>query len=433
MNVASAQNLPAGEVEHPALPGARGALSLLLGINFFNYVDRYVLAAVEPMVQRALFPGRDVNDAHVLTLMGSLSTVFIVSYMVVAPIVGWLADRTSRWLLIGCSVVLWSLATGGSGLATTFGMLFIMRMFVGVGEGGYGPTAPTIIADFYPVSRRGAVLSWFYMAIPLGAAIGYVLGELLSASFGWRWAFVGVMPPGLILGAMCFFQKEPPRGAIDSAEPAPRLRPADYIALLRNRSYVIDTAGMTAMTFAIGGISYWMPKYLTENPQAGSHVTVVFGLITAVAGIFATLLGGKAGDMLRTRFSGSYFLVSGVGLLLACPFIMLLTRSPFPLAWVWMFFAVFFLFFNTGPSNAILANVTHPSIRATAFAINILVLHGLGDATSPPLLGNIIGHFGWNGAFLTVTAVTAAGGLVWLFGARYLAEDTANAPHRPAL
>jgi MFS family permease len=429
MNVAGDHQQPAAQGDHSPLPGARGALTLLLGINFFNYVDRYVLAAVEPMVQKALFPGRDVNDAHVLTLMGSLSTVFIVSYMVVAPVVGWLADRTSRWLLIGCSVILWSVATGGSGLAATFGMLFIMRMFVGVGEGGYGPSAPTIIADFYPVSRRGSVLAWFYMAIPLGSAVGYAVGELLAKKFGWRWAFVAVMPPGLMLGALCFFQKEPPRGVVDSDETPPKLRPADYLTLLRNRSYLLDTAGMCAMTFAIGGIAYWMPKYVDEVRHAGSLVTVKFGLITAVAGILATLLGGMAGDKLRSRFAGSYFLVSGFGLLLACPFIVLMTKSSFPLAWVWVFFAVFWLFFNTGPSNAILANVTHSSIRATAFAINILILHAFGDALSPPLLGNIAGHFGWDSAFLVVTAVTALGGIIWLFGARYLGEDTANAPH----
>jgi hypothetical protein len=103
---------------------------------------------------------------------------------------------------------------------------------------------------------------------------------------------------------------------------------------------------------------------------------------------------------------------------------------PFPWAWGVIFAAEFCLFFNTGPSNTILANVTHPSIRATAFALNILIIHAVGDAPSPPILGDIAGRFGWNAAFGLITAITAIGGILWLIGARFLAADTAAAPHR---
>jgi MFS family permease len=418
------------------LPGARAALALLLCINLFNYVDRQVLAALEPRIQESLFPGAPTNDPRALTLMGSLSTAFIVSYMVMAPLFGWLDDRMSRWLLVGVSVLLWSLASGGSGLATTFGILLATRLFVGIGEAGYGPAAPTIISDFYPVARRGAVLSWFYMAIPVGSALGYVAGGLIGSALGWRAAFFAVVPPGIILGLLSFMRTDPRRGAVDLPQtPRRRAELRDYLVLLRTPSYLLDTAGMAAMTFAIGGISYWMPRWVAQTRHAGElgRVNLIFGAITVATGLSATLLGGMAGDRLRNRFPGSYFLVSGVGILLCCPFILLMLWTPFPLAWVWVFLAEFCLFFNTGPSNAILANVTHPAIRATAFALNIFLIHAVGDALSPPLLGYIAGNFGWNTAFGVVTAVTAVGGILWIMGIRYLGADTEAAPRRLAV
>jgi len=413
------------------VPGARLALSLLLAINLFNYVDRYVLAAAEPEIQKHMFKPGDPNAE---ALMGSLATAFMVSYMIMAPVLGWLADRMSRWVLVGLSVIAWSLASGASGLAQFFTMLMITRLFVGVGEAGYGPAAPTIISDLYPVARRGAVLSWFYAAIPVGSALGFVLGGLITEHVSWRAAFYAVVPPGLLLGVLCFWMKDPARGQSDRCvrQPNRKATIADYLVLLKTPSYVLDTLGMAAMTFAIGGISFWIPKVFVER-QAGSlgKVNSVFGAIVVLAGLLATLIGGWTGDQLRKRFPGSYFLVSAVGILVACPFLIAMVYVPFPLAWVMCAIAVFCLFFNTGPSNAILANVTHPSVRASAFAVNILVIHLLGDALSPPILGKI-GHYSWNAAFMLVAATMALAGVFWLWGAKHLERDTALAPFRLA-
>lgn len=410
---------------------ARLAVGLLLAINLFNYIDRYVLAAVESKIAADLLPG----DPYALTKMGSLATAFIISYMVSAPIFGWLADRMSRWLLVGLGVIVWTLASGGSGLASTFTMLLVTRLFVGVGEGGYGPAAPTLIADLFPVHRRGSVMAWFYMAIPVGSALGYVLGGLIAERGGWRWAFYAVVPPGLLLGALCFLMRDPPRGSSDVGPGAVLRKPGmrDYLALFRIPSYVLDCAGMTAMTFAIGGISFWMPRYISQVRQAGSleHVNTMFGGITVVAGIAATLAGGYAGDKLRPRFGGSYFLVSGIGILIACPAVWLMTRLPFPAAWVALFVGEFFLFFNTGPSNTILANVTHPSVRATAFALNIFFIHALGDALSPPVLGRIAERVSWDAAFGLVVLTMFLAGVLWLWGTRYLERDTVLATQGP--
>jgi len=444
---------PRGSAVRGALPGARLSLALLLAINLFNYIDRQVLAAVEPSIRATLLHEEDrpAGASHAVpqrtsnakTKTGLLATAFLLSYMIMAPVFGWLADRMSRWFLVGIGVILWSLASGASGLAGTYTALLITRLFVGVGEAGYGPAAPTIIADLYPVQRRGAVLSWFYMAIPVGAALGYALGAGMSKFLGWRWAFYAVVPPGLLLGLLCFSRKDPPRGQSDAAEAgrapgaAPRMaRLADYLTIFTTPSYVLDTAGMAAMTFAIGGISYWMPAYLKDRAAChgdSNMATLVFGVISAAGGLIATLAGGVAGDKLRKYFSGSYFLVSGGGILLSVLFIFLMLRSPFPLAWGWIFCAVFCLFFNTGPSNAILANVTHPSVRASAFALNIFVIHILGDVPSPPLMGYLNDRYhSWNPAFLLVCVMTFLGGVLWLWGSVFLERDTQRAPYRLA-
>ena len=402
-----------------ALPGARLSLMLLLAINLLNYIDRQVLSAVEPEISKAFFGSS--QSAATQTKMGYLATAFIFSYMLAAPLFGWLADRTSRWLLVGLSVLLWSGATAAGGWAGTFMILLISRMFVGVGEAGYGPAAPTIISDLYPVERRGSVLSWFYVAIPVGSALGYVVGGGVGAWLGWRWAFYIVTIPGIALGIWSFFMKDPPR-ADSSGQTRPGI--GDYLKLLRIRSFVINTLAMAAMTFAIGGMSFWMPHYLTEARHLPNSAKLIFGGITVFAGLKATIIGGWVGDKLRDRFPGSYFLVSGIGIILAAPFVIGMLYMPFPYAYVMLYGALFFLFFNTGPSNTALANVVSPSVRASAFALNILIIHAIGDAPSPPILGYISGRYGWNAAFEVVAACMVLAGLIWLIGMPNLKPDT---------
>jgi MFS family permease len=403
--------------ERPAA-GARTALALLLAINLFNFIDRYVLASVEPEIRAHFFK---VGDPHAHFSTGSLGTAFLVSYMISAPIFGWFADRFSRWLIIGVSVILWSAATAASGLAGTFAFLLAMRLFVGVGEGGYGPAAPTIIADLFPLAIRGRVMSYFYVAIPVGSAIGYAIGGFIASHWGWQAAFFVVAPPGVLLGLACFWQREP-RSRLERAK-MPRASWQDYLGLAQTRSYTLNTLAMTALTFAIGGMSFWVPGYLEYRGLAPSS-RIIFGGILVFGGLTATLSGGLAGDYFRKRFAGSYFLVSGIGVMIAFPFSVLMLYTPFPAAWVLMFLEIFFLFFNTGPSNTALANVTLPSVRSTAFALNILIIHALGDATAPPLIGAVADKANMNIAFLVVSAMMLVAGIFWLWAAKYLADDT---------
>jgi len=370
-----------------SVSGARTALFLLVGINLFNYIDRQILAALEPDIRATFFAPGDVNAMWKTGLLGD---AFFVTYMISAPILGFLADRISRWIIVGFAVVLWSLASGGSGLAATFTILFATRIFVGIGEGGYGPAAPTILADLFPIEIRGRVMAIFYTAIPVGSALGYVIGGVVGAHLGWRWAFYLVTLPGLLLGLLCFWQRDPRVSEHHLAQESSRCGIGDYLKLFRTRSYLINCVAQTLMTFVTGGLGFWAAAYLRYRNQSPDVGMTIFGLIMVVAGLVSTLLGGIIADRLRSRFAGSYFLVSGIGMLIACPLFIATLYIPFPAAWITMFLAIFFLFLNTGPSNTALANVSLPAVRATAFAANIFVVHAFGDVQAFGCSGTLV-------------------------------------------
>lgn len=445
-------------------PNPRVAVALLLLINLMNYVDRQVLSAVQSIIGGHF---REIGQPHSKFAMGALAAAFLISYMVMSPIFGYFADRFSRWKIVAIGVVVWSIASGASGLAVSYTMLLFTRIFVGIGEAAYGPSAPTIIADLYPVERRGSVLAWFYVAIPVGSAIGYVWGGNIASLLDWRWAFYLSLPPGIALGIWALMMREAPRGGGDAKRPKSHSLWADYKSFFRIPSYVYNTLGMTMMTFALGGLAFWMPEYVGDYRYPRDHaaeygdlllvvdranvapeqlaaiakkresvlseVNTAFGGITVVAGLIATLSGGYLADRLRKRWSGSYFLVSGAGMLLGVPLFLAVLVTPFPYAWGFVFLAEFCLFLNTGPSNAILANVTHPLTRASAFALNILIIHALGDVISPPLIGLVTDLTGGNmtlGFGLVTTAAIFLSGLFWMLGAKHLERDTALADTR---
>ena len=446
----------------------RSALALLLFINLFNYIDRQVVSAVVGPVKRTFFDengnliaeGSDSLNAAIHwfehqigfkpedALLGLLGTAFMVIYMIGAPMFARIAERRSRWHIVAIGVILWSLASGATGLASTFLVLLVTRCFVGIGEAAYGPVAPAMIADMYPMEQRGQKLAWFYVATPVGSALGYVLGGWIAASGigawgraalgldfeSWRWVFFLLTIPGIVLGLICLRMKEPPCMAVEPGAGIEKKKKAqsvpwrEYLDLARTPSYVLCTLGMTAMTFAIQGIAFWMPYYMEKLPGAPANATIIFGGVIAVSGLCATLLGGIAGDKLRKRFASSYFLVSATAMAVGFPIFIAALRAPFPMIWVLMFMACFCLFFNTGPTNTILANVTRTPLRAIGFAVNIFVIHALGDVISPVIVGLLNDIYGdMYISFIVVGVMFLIASAFWFAGAFYLRRDTERA------
>jgi len=399
---------------------ARLAVALLFGVNFLNYIDRYVIAAVAPLIQTD-FGLRD-------TQLGLIGSMFMVAYMLASPIAGVLADRFPRRFFVGGGVLVWSLATVASGLAAGYRQLLAARSLIGIGEAGFGGVAPTLISDLFPKERRGRMLAYFYVAIPVGSALGFLLGGFVGAHYGWRSAFFLAGAPGIVLGLLAFRMAEPPRGAGDGALHAQRTFDGKAaLALLRNPSFVWTTLGMSAMTFALGGMAYWMPTFFHRMRGLPlDEANSLFGFITVAAGLVGTFLGGWLGDWLLVRTKKAYLLVSGWGMLLGVPAAFVgLTADDRSIYLPAIFIAEVLVFLNTGPANAVFVNVSLPEIRATAIAFSIFVYHLLGDVPSPILIGRVSD---WTGSLGTAMLLTTVGmgisGVFYLLGCRTLEEDT---------
>jgi MFS family permease len=401
---------------------ARYALALLLAVNLLNYIDRQVLYAVFPLI-KADFRLSD-------TALGFLGSAFMICYMCSAPLLGWIGDRGNRVRLASCGIAVWSLATALSGIAPGYRSLLAARTVVGIGEASFGTVSPGLISDFFTKERRGRVLSYFYLAIPVGSAIGYLLGGILGFHFGWKAAFLIVGAPGLLLAAAAWFLRDP-KGTAAAVPKQSGQKPslAAYGSFLKNRSFVCNTLAMTAMTFAIGGLAQWMPTFLFRiHGLDVARGNTLFGAVTVLAGITGTLSGGWLGDRLQRKSAKGYLLVSGWGFLLGIPIaVFAIASQSLSGCLTAAFFAEFFLFFNTGPLNTVIVNVSPADRRAMAFAVNIFFIHALGDAISPTLLGWFSDLWGLRAALLTTpVAITAAAGFCFLC-TRYIRDDMARA------
>ena len=395
----------------------RYALGLFLLVNLLNYIDRQVLYAVFPLIKKSL----SLSD----TSLGLLGSAFMVVYMLAAPLFGWLGDKGNRVRLAAGGLGIWSLATMLAGVTTGYRQLLGARSLVGIGEASFGTVAPGIISDYFPQEKRGRVLSWFYLAIPVGSALGYLLGGVIGERFGWQSAFLMVGAPGLLLVIPLALLKtaEQPKVSEKSS--------ASYLLLLENRSYVMNTLAMTAMTFAMGGMAQWMPTFLNRVHGLGVEKgNLLFGGLTVVAGIIGTLAGGWLGDYYQRRRADGYLLVSGWGFILGIPAMLVaLTATDLQTALGGMFVAELCLFLNTGPLNTVIVNVTRHDMRAMAFAANILVIHALGDAVSPALIGLLSDRFGLARALLsTVAAIILAAALCFICGRRITNDLIQDSP-----
>jgi MFS family permease len=391
------------------------ALAILTFINLFNYVDRWVVAAVlEPMK-------RDLGLTD--TQLGWLASGFIIVYAFTSPVFGSLGDRRKRPPLIALGVAIWSFSTGLAGFARGFWTLFVSRSTVGVGEAAYGTIAPALLADQFPYEKRGRIMSVFFAAIPIGSALGYVLGGFAGHPFGWRAAFWIAGFPGLLLSLLVLFVKDPPRGQNDTGHGAVRASGTDfwsgYRDLFSNRPYLLAVLGYAMYTFALGGLGYWMPTFLVRaRGMTPSQSTVTFGAIVIVTGFVGTFLGGWLGDKFLSRTKQSYLWVSGIATLLAAPltFLGLASRTK-PVYLTAIVVAEVLIFMCTGPINSAIVNLVSPLERATAVGLSVFAMHFLGDIPSPPLIGMLSDHSSLERGVLIVPVAVLLAGIIWSYAA----------------
>jgi MFS family permease len=386
-------------------------LALLTGLNLLNYLDRLVLSAVLPKVQESLGLSNFVG--------GSLATVFLIGYFLTSPIFGQLADRGARKGIIAAGVAVWSIATFASGLATTALALVLGRAMVGVGEASYATLAPTIIDDMSPPDRKGRWLSVFYVAIPVGSALGYLTGGFVEKHYGWRAAFFVAGGPGILLAALCLLIQEPARKL---AKEKVDLKAA-FVKLWAVALYRRGVFGYCAQTFAIGGFGYWAPTFIYKRYGLDlATANFKFGLMTVVAGGIGTAVGGSWGDRwLRRRGDMSDESATRVNLrvcaiagALAAPLAAACFLAPSAtLFFVFGFGCELFLFLSTSPINAVILRSVPVEMRASAMALSIFGIHLLGDLWSPPLLGLLQDHLPVSLAMMAVPVAIGVSSFTW--------------------
>jgi predicted MFS family arabinose efflux permease len=362
---------------------ATRVLVLFSLINLVNYVDRYVVAAVlEPL-------GADLglDDAQ----RGRLTFVFVIVYMLAAPVFGVLADRMNRPRLIAVGVTIWSLATMGGAFVQDYTQLLIARSCVGIGEAAYASLGPAVLSDCIPENERARRFTWFYLAIPVGSALGYALGGVMAQYFGWRAAFLVAGLPGLVLALRLLTLPDPERGALDATQEQVHLTTlgARLSSAFRNRVWLACTASYIAYTFGMGALSTWAPSLLQRRFAVDIGTAgAMFGGIAVVTGILGTFLGGFVTDRGQRRFPNLGIDLSAVTLLLSAPFVFWsLHAESLTLTYVLFFVAMLLLFVNTSPVNALTVSSLPASARATGTAINVLLIHLFGDAISPEWTG----------------------------------------------
>ena len=397
------------------------ALLILSGLNFFNYLDRSVLFAVLPLIQKE-FPRNDAS-------YGFLTTAFFLCYMISAPFVGFLADRYPRkWLMVGGALI-WCVATLMTAVTYNFTTLLIRHTIVGLGEATFVTIAPSFLADLFSEEHRGRVFGWFYLNIGLGTAAGYMMGGYLGHHLGWRYPFYVAAAPGFLLALALAALPEPPRGAKDLLPPTAER--TSLAGLVRNGAFWTATLGMAMVTFCLGGLEAWMPTFL--NRIRGIPLdrgNLVFGGITAVTAITGTMLGGWMGDKLLTRTKGAYYFVSAVTLLVSIPAMFAAIYLGGSLMYPAMFVAEFLLFLNTAPLNAAVVNSVGAGIRATAIAANLFTIHLFGDAASPTLIGRISDRTSLQTGFLAAIAATFLAAVILFYGMKFAPQIPPGAQSR---
>ena len=307
----------------PSVAGATTALVLLTALNFVNYIDRYILPGVQEQIKHEFH----LSDEHI----GTLTFWFMIAYMFTSPITGWLGDRFPRKPMIVIAALFWSGINFLTATVHSYDSLNIRHAALGVGEASFGIFAPALLADFYPEDQRNRVMTIFNVAIPVGAALGYLVGGTVGEHFGWRMSFIVSAVPGVIIALLiAFFMKEPARGAsqLDKA----KLEKGTVLSLLKNKAYLASILGYAAVTFSLGGISWWMPSFLQRvDGRSQSSAAYIMGAITVVTGLGGTITGGAIAQRWSRTNSRALYLVpalsSALGRSALAP---LLLRPPLP-------------------------------------------------------------------------------------------------------
>ena len=397
-------------------PQAKQALSLLTAVNYLNYIDRFILAALLSSIQKDL----NLSDLQ----GGLLATAFMLAYIMTSPIFGILVHQFRRALILMVGVIIWSLASIVTGIAGEFYLIFASRFLLGIGESIFTTVSGPFLTDFFSVERRARAFSIYASGAPAGAALGYVLGGFLGGILGWRNSFFIVGIPGFILAYLISRLPEP-RGDEKQAE----INIKDALnVLFKNRPFVCAVLGFTAYTFVVGGLAHWMPSYIQRSfSMDAAKANMLFGAITVISGFLGTLLGGQWSQRVHQKRKFGFLYFSAICMMLMIPFYLASFFTSNLVIFIGLMAITQFLFFlPMSPINVLIIECVPVPLRTLAMAVSIFACHILGDAISSPLIGWISDQSGsLRFGMIWCAPVIFLGGVFWLLGMR---EKVINRP-----
>ena len=384
-------------------------LFILTGLNLFNDLDRNVVPAVLTDIKRQFH----LEDGE----LGRINTIFMIGYFVTAPVFGFLGDRVSRKWLIAAGIFVWSLGTVLTGYAGTFAALLAFRVLVGVGEASYATISPSLISDTFPSARRNNALTIFYVAIPVGAALGYIVGGQVAAHWGWQRAFILAGLPGLLFALVLLPFREPEREQSEAGAAQEKPKPADVLKLFRLGNFNLVVWGYTAYTFALGAFAVWGPSFLERvHGVPRESAATFFGAVLVVTGLVGTMAGGFAATAWQRRNPAGYALVLGLSTLLCVPAAALAFLATGKVAsMIFLAAAMLLIFLCTGPVNTLILESVPANLRASAMALSIFAIHLFGDMWSSEIVGHLSDKWGsLRPAVMILPGALLVAALLWL-------------------
>ena len=441
MTIATSSPTANRKQNRPSRTQAGFAFGIVLLINILNYMDRTILPAVLPHLQK------DFQLSN--TEAGLLGSSFLLIYAIAALPLGMWADRGVRKNIVAICAGIWSIATALAGFTQNFIQLFITRAVLGIGEAGYAPASLSLIGDLFPKEQRGRILSIWAISNLIGTALGLTLGGIVADKLGWRWAFYMVGIPGLIAAFFIWRAHEPPRGVFDRSEDEAEeqteqsigehtaSRPknitqwaADLGRTLRHflhiPTYWVLLVAFIFSFFITGAAQFWIPVYLTKAFQlSAAQAGSLAGGTLAGGSLLGALIGGWLADMLQQRRPQGRMLVSMSAFLLGAPLTLIALSLHQLIPFIIIFaFAIISLSLCLGPLNAIIQDVITPEMRATGLGLILLLAHLFGDVTSTTVIGILADHFTLATALrITAPICLLIAGLVCIIGVRTVAKD----------
>jgi MFS family permease len=365
-------------------PGAYAwyALGLLTFVYVLNFLDRTLIYILFTPIKKEMA----FSDLQ-LALLGTTS--FVIFYTALGIPFGRLSDRVVRKNMIAGGLAVWSLFSGLTGFADSFWSLFFCRVMVGVGEATLGPAALSLLSDYFPPRRRATVQAIYSSGIAVGAGLAFFLGGWVGQHFGWRWAFYLLGFPGLFFAVLVFLLKEKPRGQTETT--AVRYTSKDWKILFRSVPLRYHYLGYAMFGLAANNLSIWGATFFTRVHKFDiATIGLWGGILSLIAGVPGTILGGLAADRFRRFGRGGRMLFSSVAALIAIPFWLMLIFSDGIMFILLANFALLGLSLMwLGPAAADVHDIAGPHLRGLGIGIYFFSVNIAAYAVGSNVIGKL--------------------------------------------